>query len=264
MHDRHSNRQQYFEEQSTATERYILPYINEVLRVSSCLTVAEIGCGYGGNLKPFLDKGCRVFGIDINPNSMKIAESFYENNPNRKNLHLLTRDIYKVTPDEIPALDLIFMRDTLEHIHNQKQFLQHIKMFLKPKGKLFLAFPPWCMPFGGHQQVCNSKFLSKLPYFHILPKVLYRAILKLFGENENKINSLLEIKDTKISIHKFYKLVKQQRFIVEKQTFYLVNPNYEVKFGIKPRILPRFLNIPFVREFFTTTCYFVLSLTEGV
>ena len=256
MHDRHTNRQQYFEEQSTATERYIIPYI----KVSSTLTVAEIGCGYGGNLKPFLNRGCKVIGIDISPNSIKIAESFYENASNRNNLLLLNSDIYKITPEELPAFDLIFMRDTLEHIHNHEYFFQHIKLFLKPEGKLFLAFPPWCMPFGGHQQMCESKFLSKLPYFHILPKRLYRLILKLFGENDNKITSLLDIKDTRISIRKFYKIIKKQNFTIEKQTFYLVNPNYEIKFGIKPRILPRFLNIPFVRDFFTTTYYCILTL----
>jgi SAM-dependent methyltransferase len=260
VYTRHTNRQQYFEEQVKATERYILPYLNSVLDFSSTLTVGEIGCGHGGNMKPLLHAGCKVVGIDISPNSIKIAESFYENDPYRENLLLIPRDIYEIAPEEIPVFDLIIMRDTLEHIHRHEQFFQHIKGFLKPEGKLFLAFPPWYMPFGGHQQMCKSKLLSKLPYFHILPKCLYLWILKLFGEDENKINGLFEIKDTRISIRKFYKIIKKQNFTIEKQTLYLVNPNYEVKFGLKPRILPRFLNIPFVREFFTTTYYCVLTV----
>ena len=261
MQNRHKKPQQYFEEQSAATERYITPYIDDVLRISSDLVVAEIGCGYGGNLKPFLEQGCKVFGIDIDTNMIKSAKIFYENHPNRNNLTLLNSDIYKIIPSELPLFDLIFMRDTLEHIHNQEQFLQHIKSFLKPEGKLFLAFPPWCMPFGGHQQICRNKFVSKIPYFHILPKFLYKAILKLFGEKENTIIHLLGIKDTKISVRKFFKIIKNQNFTIDKQTFYLINPNYEIKFGIKPRVLPRFLNIPIVREFFATTYYCVLSLS---
>jgi len=259
VHTRHTNKQQYFEEQSTATERYILPYINSLVEIKSGLVIAEIGCGYGGNLKPFLDRGCKVYGIDISQSSIKIAESFYENHPNRFNLQLVTNDIYKLSSNDLPLFDLIFMRDTLEHIRNQEFFLQHIKSFLKPGGKLFLAFPPWRMPFGGHQQMCKSKFLSKLPYFHILPKFLYRRVLKLFGESENYIKGLLEVKETKISIQKFYRIIKKQKFKIEKQTFYLVNPNYEIKFGMKPRKLPLILNIPCLRDFFVTTYYCVIT-----
>jgi len=259
MQERHSNREQYFTEQSASTERYILPYINDILTISPDLNVAEIGCGFGGNLKPFLERGCRVVGIDISPNSIEIAENLYKNDKNRNNLQLLARDVYKISPEELPAFDLIFMRDTLEHIHNQELFMQYVKSFLKPNGKLFFAFPPWRMPFGGHQQVCESKFLSKLPYFHILPKAIYKGILKLFGEKSDKINSLLEIKETGITIRRFRKIIKKHDFTVEKQTLYLINPNYEIKFGMKPRTLPRILNIPFFREFFTTTCYCVLT-----
>jgi len=256
---RHTNPQLYFNEQSVSTERHIIPYISSVLDISPSVTIAEVGCSYGGNLKPFLQRGCKATGIDINPNSIKTAESIYENDPNRKNLRLIARDIYKIAPDELPAFDLIFLRDTLEHIHNQESFLLHLKSFLKNTGKIFIAFPPWYMPFGGHQQMCESRFLSKLPYFHILPKYFYKCILKLFGEYENKINSLLEIKATCISIQRFRKIVKKQHFTIEKQTLYLINPNYEVKFGMKPYTLPRLINLPLVREFFTTAYYCVLS-----
>ena len=257
MHHRHTNPRLYYNEQRTATERYILPYIGMVPDTSAPFTVAEIGCSYGGNLKPFLDRGCKVVGIDINPNAIQIAESFCQDDPNRQNLLLIARDIYHISPDELPPFDLIVMRDTLEHIHNQELFLHYVQSFLKPKGKLFIAFPPWYMPFGGHQQMCESWFLSKLPYIHTLPKPLYRWILKLFGENRNKIGSLLEIKDTGISIRRFRKIIKKQNYTVEKQTHYLINPNYEIKFGMKPRLLPRFLNIPVVREFITTAYYCV-------
>ena len=260
MHHRHTKPELYFNEQSVSTERYIVPYIGSVLDLSLPITVAEVGCSYGGNLKPFLQRGCKITGIDINSNSIKTAELFYENDPNRENLLLIARDIYDITPDELPAYDLIIMRDTLEHIHHQEHFLEHIKSFLKPSGKLFIAFPPWRMPFGGHQQMCDNRFLSHLPYFHLLPKRLYRWILKCFSEDENKIGSLLEIKETRLSIQRFHKIVNKQDFAIEKETLYIINPNYEVKFGMKPRTLPLWMNIPVIRDFFTTACYGVLSL----
>jgi hypothetical protein len=115
------------------------------------------------------------------------------------------------------------------------------------------------MPFGGHQQICRSKFLSFLPYFHLLPYPLYRGILKLFGESKETIVCLEEIRDTKISIGRFKKIVTENGFSIKKETLYLINPNYEIKFKLKLRKLPRLLNIPFLRDFFTTTCYYVLE-----
>lgn len=96
-----------------------------------------------------------------------MEKSFFENHPYKDKLTLIAEDIYKVYPDTLPKFDLVVMRDTIEHIPNQKKFLEELKKFLKPNAKVFLAFPPWRMSFGGHQQVCESKFLRLLPYFHL-------------------------------------------------------------------------------------------------
>ena len=55
--------------------------------------------------------------------------------------------------------------------------LTTLKILLKDKGQIFFGFPPWYMPFGGHQQVAHKKWTSKLPYYHILPMPIYKAIL---------------------------------------------------------------------------------------
>ena len=260
MQERHSNRERYFKEQSLATEKYIIPYINTVFPVSSSMTVAEIGCGEAGNLKPFLDMGCKVFGIDIAPNKIENARRFYENHPRKDQLHLIAADIYKVEPEDIDQLDLVIMRDTIEHIPNQEVFLANLKKFLKPGGKIFFAFPPWRMPFGGHQQVCENKVLANMPYLHLLPRPLYISALKMLGESDGKIGSLLEIRDTQISIKRFHSILKNNKLAIIRQDYYLINPNYEIKFKLKVRKLPALLNIPHLRDFFTTTCYCVVGL----
>src|SRR5690606_21454937 len=124
---------------------------------------------------------------------------------------------------------------------NQEKFMGFVKRFLKPEGKFFLAFPPWYNPFGGHQQICKSRVLSKLPFFHILPVFLYKGILKLFGENQKTINDLLEIKETGISIERFERILKKENYIIETNTLYFINPNYETKFGLKPRVQMRLI-----------------------
>jgi len=262
MQARQLDREQYFKEQSYTTEKFVIPFINEVMQINSGILIAEIGCGEGGNIKPFLDKGCKVVGIDLSKGKISNAVKFFENHPLKDNLELINKNIYEIKDNTNFKFDLIIMRDTLEHIHNQELFLKHLKLFLKPNGKVFLAFPPWRMPFGGHQQMCQNKFISKLPYFHILPNVLYRFILKLSGESQSLINALMEVKETRISIQEFQRIVLKQNYKIEKQIYYLINPNYEVKFNLRPRKLPVVLNIPYLRDFFVTTLYSVISLKE--
>src|SRR3989338_6546532 len=190
MYERHTNRERYFQEQVFTTEKHVIPYIQEVMKLTPDLVVAEIGCGEGGNLKPFLDLGCKVIGIDLSES--KIAN-----------------------------------------------------------GEVF---------FAEHQQICLSKFLTNLPYFHILPVFMYRGILKLFGESEATIENLLEVKSTGLSIARFRKIVSKRNYQFDRETLYFINPNYEVKFKLKTRKLWPVFNLPFLRDFFTTTHYSVISV----
>ena len=262
MQKRHSNHTQYFEEQSKAIRTYVVPFISSYLSLSSEMTVAEIGCGAGGNMLPFLEMGCNVWGIDISPAIIERAKSLYAAIPESKKLTLIASDIYNVDPTTLPKFDLIVMRDVLEHIHNQEQFMKHLCNFVKPSGIIFMAFPPFRMPFGGHQQLCSNRLASRLPYFHLLPKKMYRLLLRWFGENDGTINGLLEIKDTRMHLHQFHKIVKKAGLTLVQEQNYLINPNYQVKFGLRPRRLPKVMNIPWFRDFVTTTCYAVLKIDD--
>jgi SAM-dependent methyltransferase len=258
MQERHKDRELYFKEQGVTTLKYVVPYVNSVKTIDENSRVLEVGCGEGGNLTPFLDMGTEVVGVDISRTQIEKATEYLTKNKYEK-WQVIAKDIYKVSPDEIGQFDLIFLRDVIEHIPNQKEFFKIIKQFLKDDGVIFFGFPPWRMPFGGHQQICQSKFLSVLPYFHILPYSVYKRILKLFGEDQQTIKSLIEIKDTGISIARFNRLVKKENFEVLKQTSYLINPNYETKFGLKKRVLADGLKIPFVCDFYTTAIYSVIK-----
>ncbi len=255
MQERHVNRRKYFDEQVYTTEKYVIPFISDFVDVTEKSSVLEIGCGEGGNLKPFLDKGWRCAGVDLSERKIENGLRFFENHPQKENLTLVSKNIYDVDSLGEP-FDLIIMRDTIEHIPNQEKFLGEVKKFLKPRGKIFFGFPPWQNPFGGHQQICESKVLSKLPYFHLLPVPLYKGMLKLFGEPYARIEALLEIKETGISIERFFNAVKTNDYVVLKTKYFLFNPNYEIKFGIKPREQAKIISaVPYLRNFFTTALY---------
>jgi SAM-dependent methyltransferase len=247
----------YFNEQVYTTQKFVIPYINAVLPITKNIHVLEVGCGEAGNLKPFVDIGCRAAGVDLNKVKVEYAKQYYSNHQN-KNVELVVEDIYHMVNRYKEEFDLVFLRDVIEHIHDQKKFMNCLKGFLKPDGKVFFGFPPWQNPFGGHQQICENKLLSKLPYFHLLPKSIYKLILKAGGEKKSTIKELLEIKDTGISIERFEKILKTEGWKIYRKTFYFINPNYEIKFGIQPRETMEIIaKIPILRNFFTTAVYYI-------
>lgn len=259
MQERHVDRKRYFTEQGETTRKYVIPYIDPVLPITPQTRVMEVGCGEGGNLIPFVDMGCETVGIDISAPRVESARTFFAEHPNKHRITWIANDIYDVDPAQLGQFDLIFLRDVIEHIPNQERFLEFIKAFLKPEGVIFFGFPPWTMPFGGHQQVLDSKWASRLPYYHILPYRVYNGLLRLFGVDEKSITALNEVKETGLSTYRFHRMLRRLGYTVRKETYYLINPNYETKFNLKKRELWPVFRIPYLSDFYTTALYCIIS-----
>ena len=179
MQQRHIDRSLYFKEQILTTKKHVIPFIDNHMDVNSKIRVLEIGCGECGNLPPFLEMGCKVVGVDISERQIDKAREYLAEFVEDGQLTLFVDDIYNMngtTGKDIGTFDLIIMRDVIEHIHDQNKFLGHLSSFLKNTSKVFFGFPPWYMPFGGHQQVIKHKIGSKLPYIHLLPNFLYTGL----------------------------------------------------------------------------------------
>ncbi len=259
MQKRHADPLRYLNEQIISTEKHIVPFVQEMKPIVADMQVLEIGCGEGGNLKPFLDLGCICTGVDFSIPKIEKGKAYYSTHSKSVNITLISEDIYKIKEFQA-KFDLIIVRDVIEHIHDQDKFLGLMKSLLAVNGVAFFAFPPWQNPFGGHQQICENKLLSALPYYHLLPVALYKGMLKLLGESDAKITSLLEIKETGISLERFEKLLTKNGYKQLKRTLYFVNPNYEIKFGLKPRVLYGIFAIPYFRNFITTCGYYLITL----
>ena len=88
---------------------------------------------------------------------------------------------------------------------------------------------------------------------------MYISILKKLGESDGIIDSLLEIKDTQITIERFEKIVKKSNFRIDKKQWFLINPIYKYKFGLNARKQNwLFGAVPFVRNFLTTCAYYTI------
>ena len=257
MFEFHLDRKRYFDIQVLNAEKYVIPFVEQKLSLAAGSQVLEIGCGEGGVLKAFVNKGCTGVGVEFDKSRIDNASNWLQDDIAARRIRFVTKDIYLTTPQELGSFDLIILKDVIEHIHDQQKLISRLQDFLKPDGAIFFGFPPWQMPFGGHQQLCRHKLTSKMPYYHLLPRPLYKAILQKYKE---PVDELLEIKDTGISIERFEKIVKQTRYRIVHKRFYLINPIYEWKFGWKARVQIFPLgNIPFLRNFFTTCVYYLIS-----
>lgn len=262
MHEFHNDKKKYFEIQYKTSAEYIIPFIEDHFDFTKKLHVLEIGCAEAGVLKAFTDKNHQCVGIELMQNRIDLAKDFMADEISQGKISFITKNIYDidVEKDIGNKFDLIILKDVIEHIPSQEVFMRKIGDFLNVDGKIFFGFPPWQMPFGGHQQICRSKYLSYLPYFHLLPMSFYKAILKFAGEEQARIQDLVEIKETGISLERFEKIVKTENFKIVKKYLFFINPIYKYKFGLKPRKQLRIIAmIPYLRNFFTTCGYYLIE-----
>ncbi len=143
-------------------------FLNAFLKIKnfSGLNILDIGTGHGGVLKYFSSLDANCYGIDI---SEKNLDRAIQNN--NKNVFFAKLNICdKKICENLPLMDVIILRDVIEHIAQKISALKNINLLLKNSGKLFLSFPPKFSPFAGHQQNIKKKFF-RLPFIHLFPKV---------------------------------------------------------------------------------------------
>lgn len=263
MFEFHKDKERYFNIQYQISKEHIIPFIAPFMDLENELKVLEIGCAEAGVLKAFLEKGHRCTGIELSDSRIELAKSFLKEEFEKGRIDFINKNIYDIDIEkDLPhRFDLIILKDVIEHIPEQKRFISHLQNFLHPEGQIFFGFPPWQMPFGGHQQMCENGIASILPWYHILPKSLYKMMLRMFGESDKKIEALLEIKDTGISIERFQRIIRKSGFQTLKKKFFLINPIYKYKFNLNAREQFGFIShSAYLRNFFTTTVFYLISI----
>ena len=261
MQELHSNKPKYFEIQYLNSKESILPFLKDEFTNFTGKNILEIGSAEGGVLKAFIEEGSKCLGIELSEKRTKLAFEFQKEEVEKGNINFIAKDIYEINPEELGTkYDLVILKDVIEHIHDQKKFMKEVEKFLTEDGVIFFGFPSWRMPYGGHQQTAKSKLASKMPYYHILPKPIYKFILKMCGESKEMIEALLEVKETRISTKRFERLCKENNFVIKKRTKYFIAPIYKYKFGFTPRLLWKGIAvIPFFNDFFTFQSYYIIG-----
>jgi cyclopropane fatty-acyl-phospholipid synthase-like methyltransferase len=213
----HHDRKRYFDIQTEVAASSILPIVWTLpLTSPSKPRILDVGCGEGGVLVAFKRWDCDCVGVDTD-------ESRILNGRKWHNIPLIHKDIFECTEEELGGkFDLIILKDVIEHVGRKTTLLLYLSTLLNKKGKIFVAFPPWQMPFGGHQQMC-SHWVCKLPYVHLLPRYIYETLLM----NDPERDQLLDIRDCRLSIEEFETICKNHSFqlIIRSYTYSTLSIN---------------------------------------
>lgn len=263
MFEFHADRKRYFNMQLLNAREYVVPFIEEKFKVKPGMRVLEIGAGEGGVIKAFINKGCVGVAVELDETRVEDGRRWLNREINAGILQFFVSDIYNTNIYELGGpFEIIVLKDVIEHIHDQARLLEKLHEFLKPNGVIFFGFPPWQMPYGGHQQMCEH-FLAKVPYMHLLPASLYKRLLKLGNESPGTIDILMEVKETGISIETFEKILSNTGYETINMRHYAINPIYRWKFGWKPIVQSRFISkIPVLRNYITTCVFYLVQNQE--
>lgn len=257
----HKNKEEYFEHQRRVTAEHVIPFISDVWTLPARGRVLEIGCAEAGVLKAFIDAGWDAVGVDLNAKRLELGRELLSDPLAAGRLRLVHGDIYdSLVHDDLGTFDLIVLKDVIEHIDDQPRLLTRLHDYLRPGGCIFFGFPPWLMPFGGHQQACKSKLLSRAPYIHLLPTRVYRRVLLAAAEPAGRVETLMHNKRTGITAERFERIARDTGYTTLRRRLYLVNPIYEYRFGLEAREQwGPVAKLPYVRDLVSTCAYYLLT-----
>jgi SAM-dependent methyltransferase len=267
-YDFHSDHELYLNFLERNARNSIMPFCLEGLQAMDPsnkgwegLKVLELGCGEGGNLLPFVEAGCHGTGIDLNQSKIEFGRQRMSAYTTKGRMDLRAEDIYNpaIETEFNDRFDLIVLKDVIEHLPDQPKAMKQMQKFLRPNGLLFIGWPPWTMPFGGHQQIAAG-WMQKFPWTHLLPRAAYDTIIRLTNQSPETRAELLSIYDCGIGIQRMQRIARLTGMPVLREIHYLINPIYAYKFGLQTRRQFFWVrSLPYIRDFLTSSVYLLLQ-----
>lgn len=99
--------------------------------------VLDVGCGYGGYSLALQDAHAKLASLDLFPSSFK-------------QLPMVMADGLAL-PFRQDEFDVVICTSLIEHVRTPHVLLQELYRVTRPGGSMYLSFPPFYSPNGGHQ-----------------------------------------------------------------------------------------------------------------
>lgn len=182
-----------------AQRAYAVEYLLPLLHRSGCpidQEVVDLGSGRGGILNAMAAVRPRTHfsGFERQPESVRIARSDAAS-ASLSNVFFEVRDFTaggffgcpaaRDSGIRVPITAL--MCDVAEHLTDFEKAVSEVSQEIPNGSALYVSFPPWTSPFGGHQHCCHWAF-RYLPWVHLVfKKAVWRATEKSTDEESMKI-----------------------------------------------------------------------------
>lgn len=219
--------------------------------------VLDVGCGDGGFTAALAEAGAICTGVEIRDFGWE------KTHPNLRFIQhdILADDAQSVLGDDY---DIIILRDVIEHISldSKQQFMAVLRKFTSAEGIILMTFPPFYSPFGLHQQTFLKSFLKKMPYLGWIPGSFLNLLLMIMGESDKARADVKEIRECRMTLRNYRKMVRQLNYAIANEKYYLIRPSHELRYGWKLRE-SRLAKIPILREIFILGTVFKLSINEN-
>ena len=103
----------------------------------------DIGCGFGGLLAAFAERGCDVRGVEIDPDRVKLARANGRDQGwSDPDAIITTGDILdEGFVERLGQFDLITMVDVIEHVLDVPRAISHVARLLNPGGLVLFEVP---------------------------------------------------------------------------------------------------------------------------
>lgn len=256
-----SHRIKLWEYQYLLGRDFTVEYLKKSNAFSEGSIICEIGSGEGGVAQALVLAGAaEALCTDILEHRLEAGQKM------ANNFGLNMKYIYhNIMEDEIPAdwlskFDLVILRDVIEHLENPELALKQILLLLKKGGKLYITFPPYYSPYGGHQQIVRGNIISKLPFIHLFPKRIFKFLVS--SGLDYGIEEVMRLKDYRLTPRSFKKIAKRLNYSISAQDYFLLRPVFKPRFNLPAFKISFLKKIPGLIDILSLEASFVLSKTE--
>lgn len=168
---RHLSREDYAEYQFQSARGRLEPVATRI--GCSAPRVLDVGCGLGGMSTAYALEGAKVTAIDAelyDPESIRFAEAFARSKGAAVTFVAVGEHQW---PMADATFDVVFLDSVVEHASSPPELLRESARVLCPGGWMFISFPVYYGPFGGH----IDDYIS-IPWFHLLPRAFVLRSLR--------------------------------------------------------------------------------------
>lgn len=235
----------------------LVPYLQQHGAFTPGNAVAEIGCAEGGVLSAFEIAGAvQTLGTDIASWRLETGRTINS----KLGLQAVLTDHDIIGQEPLPqwkhAYDLVILRDVIEHLDDTQAALKHITHILKPGGKLFVTFPPYHSPYGGHQHLIKN-FWGRLPYLHLLPRPLFFRLIA--DGKEIDVHEVQRLHAIRLTANAFMQAARTTGYTLSHEEYYMLRPVFKMKFGLPTIPITPLKSLPFVKQLLSLEAAYILQ-----